>query len=315
MASKPDMRARSRPSQGAPPSRLASTTRVRVAGVGFNVLTEAQVIDHIITASLLGKGGWVATPNVDICRMAKRDPALHELVAAASLVVPDGMPLLWAARLRGDRIPERVTGSSLIFTLTEAAARNDRSIYLLGGEPGISGRAGQQLRGRYPGLRVAGDDGPPVGFDAMPGAVDAIRHRLVAAAPDIVYVGLGCPKQERLIAQLGPSLPAAWFVGCGAAIPFAAGALRRAPGWMQAAGLEWMFRLLREPRRLFKRYIGQDLPFVAALLASSAWRGVRARRSLPSIPAPALPQRDTELFFHLRHLRSELFADERDVFR
>jgi N-acetylglucosaminyldiphosphoundecaprenol N-acetyl-beta-D-mannosaminyltransferase len=102
----------------------------------------------------------------------------------------------------------------------------------------------------------------------------------VAAAPDIVYVGLGCPKQERLIARVAPSLPGAWFIGCGAAIPFAAKVQRRAPRWMRRAGLSWLFRLATEPRRLFKRYVVHDLPFAARLLISSAvarvtqsWRG------------------------------------------
>ena len=122
----------------------------------------------------------------------------------------------------------------------------------------------------YPGLVVAGADAPPVGFDADPDAVAAVHARLAAAAPGIVYVGLGFPKQERLIARLAPSFPATWFIGCGAAIPFAAKALPRAPLWMQRTGLEWAFRLASEPRRLFRRYLVHDLPFAVRLLATSA---------------------------------------------
>lgn len=116
----------------------------------------------------------------------------------------------------------------------------------------------------------AGADSPPLGFDQDPAAIEAVRDRLAAAAPDIVYVGLGFPKQERLIARLAPGSPDAWFIGCGAAIPYAAGALPRPPAWMRRAGLAWLFRLISEPRRLFKRYLVQDLPFAVALLASAA---------------------------------------------
>jgi N-acetylglucosaminyldiphosphoundecaprenol N-acetyl-beta-D-mannosaminyltransferase len=253
-----------------PPSADNSGTTARLAGLDFDRLTEAQVVEHIVTAIRRGRGGWVSTPNIDHCRLIRRDEAMRRLVANASLIVPDGMPLVWASRLRGSPLPERVTGASLIFTLTEAAARHGCSIYLLGGPPGVPQRAGEELCRYYPDLKVAGTDAPPVGFDTDPQAVAAVYDRLAAAAPGIVYVGLGFPKQERLITSFAPSLPATWFIGCGAAIPFAAKALPRAPRWMQHAGLEWTFRLISEPRRLFKRYLIQDLPFAARLLATSA---------------------------------------------
>jgi len=250
-------------------SLLASVTRVRLAGLELDRLSEQQVIDCIIETLDSGQGGWVSTPNIDICRATQRDPALARLVSESSLAVPDGMPLVWASRLRGAPVAERVTGSSLIFSLSEAAARHSKSIYLLGGAPGVPEQAGRSLAGRYAGLVVAGADAPPVGFDATPEGIDAVRDKLVAAAPDIVYVGLGFPKQERLITRLAPALPSTWFVACGAAIPFAAGTMPRAPKWMQKAGLEWLFRLLREPRRLFGRYLLRDLPFAALLLGTA----------------------------------------------
>lgn len=254
---------------------------VPLAGLRFDRLTEAEVVEHIVTASRSGQGGWVATPNIDHCRLVRRDDALRRLVASASVTVPDGMPLIWASRLRGDPIPERVTGASLIFSLTEAAARHGCSIYLLGGEPGVPEQAADELRRRYPELKVAGTDAPPVGFDTDPQAIAAVYERLATAAPGIVYVGLGFPKQERLITHLGPSFPGTWFVACGAAIPFAAGALPRAPQWMQRTGLEWTFRLASEPRRLFSRYLVHDLPFALTLLAVSAADRLRHRREDP----------------------------------
>jgi N-acetylglucosaminyldiphosphoundecaprenol N-acetyl-beta-D-mannosaminyltransferase len=266
-----------RESASSPAGAEKSGTPATLAGLDFDRLTEEQVVAHVVTASRDGRGGWVATPNIDHCRLVQRDEALRDLVADASLIVPDGMPLVWAARLRGDPIPERVTGASLIFSLTEAAARHGCSIYLLGGPPGIPQRAGEELRRQFPGLVVAGADAPPVGFDTDPQAIAAVYDRLAAAAPCIVYVGLGFPKQERLITSFAPSLPATWFIGCGAAIPFAAKALPRAPRWMQRVGLEWVFRLASEPRRLFKRYLVHDLPFAVRLLTTSAVDGLRRR--------------------------------------
>jgi N-acetylglucosaminyldiphosphoundecaprenol N-acetyl-beta-D-mannosaminyltransferase len=259
-----------RESASSPAGAEKSGTPATLAGLDFDRLTEEQVVEHIVTASRCGQGGWVATPNIDHCRLIQRDEALRRLVAGASLIVPDGMPLVWAARLRGDPIPERVTGASLIFSLTEAAARHGRSIYLLGGPPGIPQRAGEELRRQFPGLVVAGADAPPLGFDTDPQAIAAVYDRLAAAAPGIVYVGLGFPKQERLITRFAPSLPGTWFIGCGAAIPFAAKALPRAPQWMQRVGLEWAFRLASEPRRLGGRYLLHDLPFAVRLLTTSA---------------------------------------------
>jgi N-acetylglucosaminyldiphosphoundecaprenol N-acetyl-beta-D-mannosaminyltransferase len=245
-------------------------TAVGVAGLNFDPVSEEQVVSRIIQDLKDGHGGWVVPANIDVCRQASRDPAARELVSGASLVVADGMPLVWGARLRGDPLPERVTGSSLIFTLTAAATENGRSIYLLGGRPGVPEQAAVELTRQCPGLLVAGTDAPPLGFDRQPGELAAVRARLQEARPDIVYVGLGFPKQERVIVALAPGLPAAWFVGCGAAIPFAAGALPRAPRWMQRLGLEWLYRLISEPRRLFRRYVLVDLPFAVRLLIMSA---------------------------------------------
>jgi exopolysaccharide biosynthesis WecB/TagA/CpsF family protein len=258
---------------------VAPAARVRLAGIELDRLSEAEVAEYVISASKSGRGGWVATPNIDICRKAEHDAAAGALLAKATLVVADGMPLVWAARLRGEPLPERVSGSSLIFSLTAAAAAaaNGRSIYLLGGEPGVPESAAAQLSRLYPGVKIVGTAAPPIGFDEDPGGVAKVRDHLLITAPDIVYVGLGFPKQERLIAALAPALPQSWFIACGAAIPFAAGALPRAPAWMRQAGLEWAFRLVSEPGRLFRRYLVDDPPYAARLLTSSAVTRIRRR--------------------------------------
>jgi N-acetylglucosaminyldiphosphoundecaprenol N-acetyl-beta-D-mannosaminyltransferase len=253
--------------------------RTPLAEFEFDLLAEAEVVQYIVNESQAGRGGWVATPNIDICRQSRQNPAIRDLVQSATLVVPDGMPLIWAARLRGDPLAERVTGSSLIFSLSSAAAHAGLSVYMLGGNPGVPELAGAELARRYPGLRVAGTDAPPVGFDQSLEGVALVRKRLCQALPHVVYVGLGSPKQERLIARLRPALPGVWFIGCGAAIPFAAGTLPRAPAWMQRSGLEWMFRLSKEPRRLFRRYLAYDVPYAVRLLISCAAERVTTRHS------------------------------------
>jgi exopolysaccharide biosynthesis WecB/TagA/CpsF family protein len=258
---------------------FASPTRVRIAGMDLDPLSEAGVVEHIINASKRGQGGWVATPNINICRTAESDPAARALLVTASLRVPDGMPLVWAARLSGQPVPERVSGSSLIFSLTAAAAANELSVYLLGGEPGVPEAAGAELSLRYPSLKVAGCAAPPMGFDESPADVAEVRDHLLATDPDIVYVGMGFPKQERLIRTLASALPRAWFIGCGAAIPMAAGAVPRAPVWMRQSGLEWLFRLINEPRRLAGRYL-RDAPYALRLLASGAVRRVQRNQRL-----------------------------------
>jgi N-acetylglucosaminyldiphosphoundecaprenol N-acetyl-beta-D-mannosaminyltransferase len=257
-----------------------ASRKTQVAGLYFDVLSEDEVIRHVISQSRHGIGGWIVTPNVDICRQVHRDSALQSLVASASLIVPDGMPLIWAAKIMREPLTARVTGSSLIFTLTQAAVEASRSIYLLGGEPGVPELARENLSRRYPGLKVAGTDSPPLGFDKSIAGVEAASARVRDASPDIVFVGLGFPKQEYLMAKLSQELPSSWFIGCGAAVQFAAGTTPRAPAWMQQMGLEWFHRLMREPRRLFRRYLIDDMPFAAHLLIRAAAKRV-SRRSHP----------------------------------
>jgi N-acetylglucosaminyldiphosphoundecaprenol N-acetyl-beta-D-mannosaminyltransferase len=255
----------------------AERRTVVLDGIALHACTERDVVSTVVDDSVAGRGGWVVTPNVDIMRALRRDPTLRAMVSSATIVVPDGMPLLWAARLRGTPLPQRVTGASLIWSISAAAAERGRSVYLLGGAPGVPEAAAAALAAGCRGLRVAGTDSPPMGFDDDPELLAAVLRSVTDAAPDIVFCGLGFPRQERLIVRLREAHPQAWYVGCGAAIPFAAGAFERAPQWMQHAGLEWVHRLLTEPRRLVRRYLVDDLPYAGALLARAARDRVRHR--------------------------------------
>jgi N-acetylglucosaminyldiphosphoundecaprenol N-acetyl-beta-D-mannosaminyltransferase len=262
---------------------LGTRRRVVIGGVGFDPLTERQVVEYVRRALDRGAGGHIVTPNVDIMRLAGRDPVLRADLAAADLVVADGMPVVWASRLAGARLPERVAGSSLLWSLARAIAGDARSVYLVGGAPPGFGRAegahraAGALASACPGLRIAGYASPRFGFDATPATLRAVCREVIEVKPDLVYVGLGFPKQERFISLLRPDLPAAWFLGCGAGIDFAAGDKTRAPGWMQRSGLEWLHRMAGEPRRLAGRYLRHDAPYALTLLARAAL--ARARLS------------------------------------
>jgi len=254
---------------------------VTVGGIAFDAMTAQQVITRVRADLVAGRGGHIVTPNVDIVRQVRQSPAVADQVSAGDLVVADGAPLVWASRLAGTRLPERVAGSDLIWELSSAAADDGRSVYVLGGTPGedrpTAVVAAERLEDTYPGLSVAGACTPPMGFDSDVGYLDELAAELVDASPDIVFVGLGFPKQERIIARLAEWLPSTWFLGCGAAVDFVAGRRRRAPVWMQRSGLEWAHRLAGEPRRLFVRYVVHDAPVAAGLLLRSGWQGLRHR--------------------------------------
>lgn len=250
---------------------------IELEGVDVASVTEAEAVASIMAASRGGRGGWVLTPNVDQLRRISRERDLAVLAQQVDLAVADGMPLVWASRLAGRPLPERVAGSNLIWSLTAAAAEAGSSVYLLGGDPGVADRAAAIFGDKWPQLRIAGTHCPPVGFERDGAARAAIASALRAAQPDIVFVGLGFPKQERLIAELRSELPRTWFLGIGISLGFVSGDNARAPGWMHRLGLEWVHRLVSEPRRLFRRYVIEDLPFVVPFLLRSAGRGLRRR--------------------------------------
>jgi N-acetylglucosaminyldiphosphoundecaprenol N-acetyl-beta-D-mannosaminyltransferase len=237
------------------------------------MLTERRVVTVVRRALARGLGGRILTPNVDILRQARACPEVRSFLEDATLVVADGMPLVWASRLARNPLPERVTGSSLIWSLSAGLAADARSVFVLGGDtPDIAERAADRLAETCPGLAVAGHHSPPFGFDADPEAVDQAVAAVADAGPDLVFVGIGFPRQERLIGRLRAVLPDTWFLGCGMAVNFVAGHQVRAPQWMQRAGLEWAHRLTTEPSRLARRYLRHDAPYALRLLANATKR-------------------------------------------
>jgi len=238
---------------------------------------EAGCIERVMGALAARRGGWIVTANLDILRRHVFDRGFRELVRPASMFVADGMPLVWASILKGAPLPQRVAGSDLIRTLSARAARQARSVFLIGGDHGTAEQAAQQLMRQCPGLRVAGTWYPPPGFERDPAHLPALRLALQQARPDIVYVALGCPKQDRLIGALHAEFPQTWWIGVGISFSLLAGRMARAPLWAQRAGLEWACRLWQEPRRLAVRYLVHGLPFAALLLLASALQRWRPR--------------------------------------
>lgn len=261
------------------PAARAALPSVDLLGMRIHALSEPQVIEHILAELSAGRGGWLATPNLDHLRRLVSDPEFRSTCSRAALLVPDGIPLLWAGRLQGTPLPGRVAGSDLISSLTAAAAAAGRSVFLLGGNPGTETGAARCLLDRHPGLRVAGTACPASGFERDEAAMNQLVETLTAARPDIVYVALGSPKQEVLMDRLAPTLPQTWWLGVGISFSFLHGEIRRAPRWMQKSGLEWLYRLIQEPRRLAGRYLRHGIPFAGRLLLSSAMRGLRRRCS------------------------------------
>ncbi|WP_246039438.1 WecB/TagA/CpsF family glycosyltransferase [Glycomyces buryatensis] len=245
-----------------------------MSGIGIDQVTEQQAVARVLDAIDSGRGGQIVTPNVDIMAAARCSRELRTIIEASDLVVADGAPLVWASKLAGTPLPERVAGSDLVWSLSEAAAGRGLKVALLGGTPDGAARpterAADRLERRYPGLKVVGAWCPPMGFDRDESQWRALTDRFDAAAPDLVYVGLGFPKQEHVMVRLRATAPQSWFLGCGASIDFIAGYRRRAPKWMRRSGTEWLFRLLSEPRRLAGRYLLNDIPEAVKLLAGAA---------------------------------------------
>jgi N-acetylglucosaminyldiphosphoundecaprenol N-acetyl-beta-D-mannosaminyltransferase len=250
--------------------------RVRLMGLPIDTFTPAGLIEHLVSEARAGHGGYVMTPNLNNLRNLTRSADLFERAMAADVRVPDGMPLIWASRIQGTPLPARVPGSDVIFTLSDAIAEAERTVFLLGGNPGTADRAAEILCRRAPGLEVVGTYCPPLGFEHQAKELARLRDALCQAKPDFVYIGLPFEKASALALQVRLLLPSTWLIGLGISFSFVCGDVPRAPQWMQRVGLEWLYRLIQEPRRLFRRYVLEGFPFVARLLVSA----LLERRSL-----------------------------------
>jgi N-acetylglucosaminyldiphosphoundecaprenol N-acetyl-beta-D-mannosaminyltransferase len=243
-----------------------------VLGVPLAVCDYERVLDWIDAAIAADARCWVTAAAVNLVMSARDDPTVKAAVAEATLAVPDGVPLVWALRTLGDRAATRVYGPDLMALQCARAAASQTPIYLYGGrdEPALE-LLREKLEQRFPGLRIVGGHSPP--YRPLS---ERERASVVAEINDsgaqLVWVGIGQPKQELWMAQMRESLRAPVLVGVGAAFDFHAGLVAQAPPWMQRAGLEWLFRLSREPRRLWRRYATQNPRFLAEFARQLAAR-------------------------------------------
>jgi N-acetylglucosaminyldiphosphoundecaprenol N-acetyl-beta-D-mannosaminyltransferase len=245
---------------------------VRVSAL--NMTLALQTIDAWIARR---EPHYVCVSNVHSIMESWDDASLRAVHNAAGLVTPDGMPLVWISKLRGFSQVERVYGPDLMLALCAHSVSRGYRHFLYGGTEDVAGVLGERLRARFPGLQIVGSYTPPF-RPPTPEEDREVVALIKAARPDVVWVGLGMPKQERWMHAHVGLLDAPVLVGVGAAFDFHAGRKRQAPRWMQHAGLEWLFRLATEPRRLWRRYLRHNPRFVG-LLALQAL-GLLARPAL-----------------------------------
>ena len=240
--------------------------RVWVWGVPVAPVTTSQVLDEVDRLIQVGAPSYFLSANLNYAMLTDRHAELDAINDQAAFVLADGMPLLWSARWQGRRLPERVAGSDLIFTLSERAAQRGHRVFLYGGGPGVAEVAARRLVERFPNLQVVGTLTPPYKETLSAEEMATIREAIQAARPDLLMVALSQPKGERWIHAYYQELGVPVCTQVGAAIDFATGRIARAPRWMQVSGLEWVFRFLLEPRRLGGRYLSNALFLLRSIL-------------------------------------------------
>jgi N-acetylglucosaminyldiphosphoundecaprenol N-acetyl-beta-D-mannosaminyltransferase len=273
-----------------PPDLAQAPLPVMVLGIPVHDVTFAETIAWAERHIQAGKPGYVATVNLDFILLAHRDPELQRILLEADLVVADGNPIVSLSGFLGPQLRERVTGSDLSPLLAEACARRGWSLFAMGGAPGVAEKATEVLRKRYPGLRIAGTCSPPLA-DLLSMDHADLLERLDRAQPSLLLLALGSPKQEKWINMHFRSWRVPLAIGVGGTLDFLAGVQKRAPRFAQRMGLEWLWRMATNPRRLFRRYF-LDGSFFLASLARLAWiRYVPMGKEPPppaeDVPAPA----------------------------
>lgn len=251
------------------------THRVRIGRIWVDVVTFDGALDAIADLVRTGQGGSVFTPNVDHVVTAEDDAEFRTAYDAVSLSLADGMFIVWAARWLGTPVPEKVSGSDLIEPLLRLAGSSGWRVFLLGGAPGVAGAAAERARRDF-GVQIVGAASPFIRLDGTAADLEQGIDEVAAARPDLVLVAMGAPKQERWIHHNRERLGGAVAVGVGASLDFVIGRIDRAPRWISNAGLEWLYRLAREPRRLAHRYLVKDPRFLAVVARTA--RVPRAER-------------------------------------
>lgn len=245
--------------------KLERPARANVLGVGVSALNLDSAARAITQALEQKAKGYICVTGVHGVSEAQGNSAFRKILNEAFLNTPDGMPMVWMGRLQGFREMRRVYGPDLMLRVCELSVMRGFSHFFYGGGPGVAESLKARLEQRFPGLNVVGTCTPP--FRPLTAEEEnQLTERITELKPDIVWVGLSTPKQERFMAEHWRKLDATLFFGVGAAFDFHAGRVRQAPRWMQWCGLEWLFRLYCEPRRLWKRYLKNNPLFLVRAL-------------------------------------------------
>lgn len=233
--------------------------RMRFMNTYVDNVTEAEAIEHIEACIKERKIGHVITPNVDQIVKIEKDPYFKEICDNAELLLVDGHPLMWIAKWYGRPIKEKICGSDLVPHLCDIASKKGYRVFLLGAAEGVAAKAARNLEKLYPGIIIAGVYSPPFGFEKDKSELEKINTMLFESKADLLFVGMGVPKQDIFIYENMQKYKIPMSFSIGATIDFIAGEQKRAPKWMTDHGIEWIYRLLGNPKRMFKRYIIDDM--------------------------------------------------------
>lgn len=225
----------------------------------FNMSEALDAIESLVDS---GKKSYVVAINVDVVIKIEEDRYLNEIADNADIVLVDGKPLIWIANYYKMPVKEKVSGSDLVPLLCARAVEKQYSIYIIGGKEGIAQKAKERLEKMYPGISIVGTYSPPFGFEKDEAELNKINQQITKVKPDIVIACFGCPKQEKWVYENYTKYDAKVSVCAGATVDFLAGNISRAPKWMSDNGLEWFYRLIQEPKRMFKRYLIDDLKII-----------------------------------------------------
>ena len=234
-------------------------SRIKFLNIEVDNLTMDEAICRIEELINNKKPSYVVTPNVDHIVKLEHDIEFQNVYKEADLILTDGMPLIWISKLKKNPIKEKVSGSDLFPKVCRLASRKGYKVFLLGAAEGVADKAAENLKSKYTGLNIVGTYSPSYGFEKKDEEINKIIKIINNAKPDILAVGLGAPKQEKFLYKYKDRLNVPISLAIGASIDFEAGNVNRAPKWMQKCGLEWFYRLVKEPNRMFKRYIIDDM--------------------------------------------------------
>lgn len=231
----------------------------RLLNTYVNNVTLDETLDEIDELIHKRKKSYIVAINVDVVMKMESDDYLRRITNEADMVLVDGKTLIWISKLYKRQIKEKVSGSDLVPQMCKRAADENYTIFIIGGKDGVAEQAKKKLEQKFPGIRIVGTYAPPLGFENDESELDKINQMITDAHPDLLIGCLGCPKQEKWIYENYMKYDATVSVCAGATVDFLAGNIKRAPRWMSDHGLEWFYRFLQEPKRMFKRYFLDDV--------------------------------------------------------